>query len=103
MRESPRQAHSYVHNKPHWGAVANQNSRNSFLVFRHVGDNGERSWRAGSVSDRSTPTNPMPIPHVAVLIETTRAYGRGLLEGVAEYVRAHGPWSIDFTPRGLGE
>src|SRR6266545_727872 len=43
------------------------------------------------------------VPHVAVLIETSRAYGRGLLEGVAEYVRAHGPWSIYFRPHGLGE
>lgn len=42
-------------------------------------------------------------PHVAVLIETSRAYGRGLLEGVARYVREHGPWSIYFKPHGLGE
>lgn len=44
-----------------------------------------------------------PTPHVAVLIETSRAYGRGLLEGVAEYVRQYGPWSIYFKPQGLGE
>src|SRR5262249_6382303 len=42
-------------------------------------------------------------PHVAVLIETSRAYGRGLLEGVARYVRTQGPWSIYFVPQGLGE
>src|SRR5262245_43154086 len=42
-------------------------------------------------------------PHVAVRIETSRAYGRGLLEGVARYVREHGPWSIYFRPHGLGE
>src|SRR5687768_2626900 len=44
-----------------------------------------------------------PIPHVAVLIETSRAYGRGLLEGVARYVRERGPWSIYFRPQALGE
>jgi LacI family transcriptional regulator len=44
-----------------------------------------------------------PTPHVAVLIETSRAYGRGLLEGVAEYVRQQGPWSVYFKPQGLGE
>jgi LacI family transcriptional regulator len=44
-----------------------------------------------------------PVPHVAVLIETSRAYGRGLLEGLAHYVREHGPWSIYFRPHGLGE
>ncbi|HXG10337.1 MAG TPA: DNA-binding transcriptional regulator [Gemmataceae bacterium] len=43
------------------------------------------------------------IPHVAVLIETSRAYGRGLLEGVARFVRENGPWSIYFRPHALGE
>jgi LacI family transcriptional regulator len=43
------------------------------------------------------------IPQVAILIETSRAYGRGLLEGVARYVREHGPWSIYFRPHGLGD
>lgn len=43
------------------------------------------------------------IPRVAILIETSRAYGRGLLEGVTQYVRDHGPWSISFKPQGLGE
>lgn len=33
---------------------------------------------------------------VALLIETSRAYGRDLLVGVAQYVRIHGPWSIEF-------
>src|SRR5947209_14731983 len=31
---------------------------------------------------------------VALLIETCRAYGRGLLQGVARYVRAHGHWLV---------
>lgn len=31
---------------------------------------------------------------VALLIETSNAYARGLLEGIAEYVRHHGRWSI---------
>ena len=33
-------------------------------------------------------------PQVALLIETSRAYGRGLLHGINGYLRAHGPWSI---------
>jgi LacI family transcriptional regulator len=33
-------------------------------------------------------------PHVALLIESSRGYGRGLLHGIAEYIRVHGPWSI---------
>jgi LacI family transcriptional regulator len=35
-------------------------------------------------------------PRVALLIETSHAYGRNLLVGIAQYVRAHGPWSIEF-------
>lgn len=43
------------------------------------------------------------IPRVALLIETSRAYGRGLLRGVKRYMQEHGPWSVFFRPRGLGE
>jgi hypothetical protein len=42
------------------------------------------------------------LPHVAILIETSRGYGRGLLRGVACYVREHGPWSVYFRPHALG-
>lgn len=35
-------------------------------------------------------------PRVALLIETSRAYGRDLLVGIAQYLRVHGPWSIEF-------
>lgn len=41
------------------------------------------------------------LPRVAVLIETSREYGRGLLRGVARYVRERGPWSVYFQPQGL--
>ncbi len=42
-----------------------------------------------------------PIRRVAVLIETTRAFGRGLIEGIADYSRDCGPWSMYFEPQGL--
>ncbi|MGA2176604.1 MAG: DNA-binding transcriptional regulator [Verrucomicrobiota bacterium] len=42
-------------------------------------------------------------PRVALLIESSRAYGRGTLLGVAKYLREHGPWSIFFQERGLGD
>jgi LacI family transcriptional regulator len=35
-------------------------------------------------------------PRVALLIESSRSYGRELLMGIAKYVRVHGPWSIEF-------
>ena len=42
-------------------------------------------------------------PLVALLVESSRAYGRGLLHGIAEYVRLHGHWSIFLAERGLGD
>ncbi len=41
--------------------------------------------------------------HVALLIETSGSYGRGVLHGVAKYNRAHGGWSTYFHPHGLGD
>jgi LacI family transcriptional regulator len=35
-------------------------------------------------------------PRVALLIETSRAYGRDLLMGIAKYLRIHGLWSVEF-------
>lgn len=34
------------------------------------------------------------IPHVALLVETSNAYCRALLEGVAAYLRDNRPWSV---------
>src|SRR5271166_4639611 len=42
-------------------------------------------------------------PRVALLVESSRSYGRGLLHGIAEYVRLHGPWSIYLDDRGVDE
>jgi LacI family transcriptional regulator len=39
--------------------------------------------------------------HVALLIETTGSYGRGLLAGVAKYNRLHGRWSTYVRPWAL--
>jgi hypothetical protein len=41
--------------------------------------------------------------HVAILVETSRAYGRGLLRGIARYHREHAQWSTYFQPQGLGD
>jgi len=38
------------------------------------------------------------IPKVILLIETSRAYGRGLLRGIAKYSRLHGPWIFYRKP-----
>jgi LacI family transcriptional regulator len=37
-------------------------------------------------------------PKVALLIETSRGYGRGLLRGIVRFARLHGPWSFYISP-----
>ena len=44
---------------------------------------------------------PSRRPRVALLVESSRAYGRGILLGVAKYVREHNPWSIFFQDLNL--
>lgn len=39
------------------------------------------------------------LPHVALLIETSRTYARGILRGVREYIAAKGPWSVYLEAR----
>ncbi|WP_437204710.1 substrate-binding domain-containing protein [Planctomicrobium sp. SH664] len=41
------------------------------------------------------------LPHVALLIETSREYGRSLLRGILRYQTQHGPWSFFLQPRGI--
>jgi len=41
-------------------------------------------------------------PKIALLVETSREYGRGILRGIIRYQNEHGPWSIYFKPQGLG-
>jgi LacI family transcriptional regulator len=39
-----------------------------------------------------------PVPKVALLLETSTEYGRGLLRGIVRYTRLHGPWSVWMSP-----
>jgi LacI family transcriptional regulator len=41
------------------------------------------------------------IPRVALVVETSRTYGRGILEGIAKYARVNSPWSFFTTEREL--
>jgi LacI family transcriptional regulator len=41
------------------------------------------------------------IPQVAVLVDTSRSYGRDIVRGVRRYVAEHGPWSLYLEPRDL--
>lgn len=54
----------------------------------------------------------MPLPRrlsvtrrrqVALLIETSNAYARGLLQGIVHYIREHKPWSFHLMEQGRGD
>src|SRR3954467_12329550 len=38
------------------------------------------------------------VPKVALLVETSRGFGREFVLGIARYSRLHGPWSFHITP-----
>ena len=41
------------------------------------------------------------LPRVALLIESSRTYGRGILRGIARFTHANGPWSCLTQEREL--
>ncbi|MCP5557149.1 MAG: DNA-binding transcriptional regulator [Verrucomicrobiaceae bacterium] len=41
------------------------------------------------------------IPQVAILVDTSRSYGRDIVRGIRRYVVEHGPWSLFLEPRDL--
>ncbi len=41
------------------------------------------------------------IPQVAVLVDTSRSYGRDIVRGIRRYVAEKGPWSLYLEPRDL--
>jgi LacI family transcriptional regulator len=59
--------------------------------------------RRGNAAKKQNPAMPVKrrIPHVLLLVETSRAFGRGVIEGVARYAWENGPWSIQFEDRAL--
>jgi LacI family transcriptional regulator len=40
-------------------------------------------------------------PHVALIVETSMAYGREILHGVAQYIHESGPWTVYLEHRSL--
>lgn len=50
----------------------------------------------------SRSSQPKSNLRVAVCIDKSRRYGRGVLAGIADYVEAHGRWSLQLNPRASG-
>jgi LacI family transcriptional regulator len=44
-----------------------------------------------------------PLPHVALLVETSLASGRDILSGIAQYLREHQPWALYHEPHSLSD
>ncbi len=64
-----------------------------------------RPGKADLPASSGTGSKPLPlgVPKVALLIETARDYGRGLLRGIVRYARLHGPWAFYITPGDLAQ
>ena len=46
---------------------------------------------------------PKPRKTVALLVETSNDYARGLLHGIIAYIREHRPWSAYLAEHGRGD
>lgn len=60
--------------------------------------------RVRTMSQPPPPTRPddaAATPHVALLVETSRSYGRDILRGVNRWIQEHGPWSVFLELRAL--
>ncbi len=51
----------------------------------------------------STPRRDKRPPKVALMIESSNAYARGVLAGVKDYIRTHGPWNVHLAEHGRGD
>ena len=51
---------------------------------------------------RASKKNVSP-PKVALLVETSNAYARGMLAGVEEFISARGPWTVYLGEHGRGD
>lgn len=55
------------------------------------------------VKSKRPPLRTRPRARVALIIETSNAYGRNLLQGVVAYIREHAPWSFYLAEQGRGD
>jgi LacI family transcriptional regulator len=63
--------------------------------FAHEGLDQGSSIRENEIRREETVSGT---PKVALLIETSRGFGRALLRGIVRYARLHGPWAFYVTP-----
>jgi LacI family transcriptional regulator len=77
---------------------------NVSLVKSSTRPGARRLKHVGTGDDVDAKSQETPgLKHVALLVETTGAYGRGLIQGIAKYNREHGNWSTYFRPHALND
>src|SRR5207253_9617580 len=62
---------------------------------------GHRARRVNRLPGKRTVVKP-PVK-VALLIETSNSYARGLLRGIVSYIREHRPWSLYLSEHTRGD
>ncbi len=68
-------------------------------ISEPFGDNGSAHQEA--VRDVDNVAGGRKVSNVALLVETSREFGRGLLLGIAPYSRLPGPWRFSWRPGSL--
>ena len=63
----------------------------------------EGGLKTSGMSAARSRAAPVRRRQVAILIETSNAYARGLLQGVVHYIREHRPWSFHLMEQGRGD
>lgn len=53
--------------------------------------------------NRREPKRSLRPPKVALLVETSNAYARGVLSGIRKYVKIHGPWNVHLSEHARGD
>ena len=82
-----------------------RNPQSAIGIFLFVdsanGIENHPNWRSPTVTNY--PNYASQRPQVALLIETSNAYSRGLLRGIRTYMREGANWEIHFTEQGRGD
>src|SRR5882724_6906943 len=79
------------------GGIAQASGNREFLVLT-TGKGEATIRRARRMTMMRTGQARAQMPQVALLLETSTEYGRGLLRGILRFSRLHGPWSICVAP-----
>jgi LacI family transcriptional regulator len=64
------------------------------MALPHATSAPAAASRNGSVH---ATVNMRDLPKIALLVETSRGFGREMLRGIARYAQLHGPWSFHIT------